>query len=87
MRKIEDDIFVDKLDQAVQKAKKNREWRHHYMTLMMRERINYEKGMKKGMEEGIGIGEIYGTIKTYRDLGIPDAEILEKIKMKFTLSE
>lgn len=44
------DEFVDKLEEAVQKAKKNREWRHDYMTLMMRERINYEKGQEHGEE-------------------------------------
>lgn len=44
------DVFVDKLEEAVQKAKKNREWRHDYMTLMMRERINYEKGQEHGEE-------------------------------------
>ncbi|MCI8373820.1 MAG: Rpn family recombination-promoting nuclease/putative transposase [Lachnospiraceae bacterium] len=44
------DTFVDKLEEAVQKAKKNREWRHDYMTLMMRERINYEKGEKHDEE-------------------------------------
>ena len=31
------------------------------MTLMMREKITYENGK----EYGIGIGEIYGTIKTW----------------------
>lgn len=41
------DIFVDKLDEAVQKAKKNRKWRHDYMTLQMRDRINVEKGEEK----------------------------------------
>ena len=73
------DEFVDKLEEAVQKAKKNRKWRHDYMTLMMRERINYEKGQKHG--------EIRGTIKTYRELDISDDVIFEKIKAKFDLSE
>ena len=43
------DIFVDKLEE-VQQAKKNKKWRHDYMTLMMRERINYEKGQEHGEE-------------------------------------
>lgn len=41
------DVFVDKLDEAVQKAKKNREWRRDYMTLLMRDRVNVEKGEEK----------------------------------------
>lgn len=41
------DEFVDKLEEAVQKAKKNREWRHDYTTLMMRDRGNVEKGEEK----------------------------------------
>ena len=32
-----DDSFVKKLDDAVKRAKKNREWRHEYMTLLMRD--------------------------------------------------
>lgn len=32
-------------------------------------------------------GEIRGTIKTYREVGLHDGEILEKIKIKFDLSE
>lgn len=31
------DSFVMRLDDAVKQAKKNREWRHEYMTLLMRE--------------------------------------------------
>lgn len=30
-------------------AKKNREWRHEYMTLLMRDQENIEKGIKKGI--------------------------------------
>jgi len=40
-----DDPFVRKLDEAVEKAKKNREWRSEYMTLLMRDQENMEKGI------------------------------------------
>lgn len=39
-----DDSFVKKLDDGVRRAKKNREWRHEYMTLLMRDQENVEKG-------------------------------------------
>ena len=42
-----DDIFVDKLEEAVQKAKKNREWRHDYMTLIMRDQLNKKRAENK----------------------------------------
>ena len=41
-----EDSYVEKLDEAVQEAKKNREWRHEYMTLLMRDQENIEKGIE-----------------------------------------
>ncbi len=41
------DSFVEKLEEAVREAKKNREWRHEYMTLLMRDQENVEKGEDK----------------------------------------
>lgn len=38
---------VEKLEEAVKEAKKNREWRHEYMTLLMKDQAN-EKGYGKG---------------------------------------
>ncbi len=46
------DPYVQKLDVAVREAKKNREWRHEYMTLLMRDMENIEKGREEGREEG-----------------------------------
>lgn len=42
-----EDSFVEKLEEAVKEAKKNREWRHEYMTLLMRDRENVEKGEER----------------------------------------
>ena len=39
-----EDSYVEKLKAAVERAKKNREWRHEYMTLLMRDQENIEKG-------------------------------------------
>ena len=44
------DSYVEKLEDAVKEAKKNREWRHEYMTLLMRDQENVELGEKRGEE-------------------------------------
>lgn len=38
-------------------AKKNREWRREYTTLLMRDQENIEKGRIEGLEQGIEQGE------------------------------
>ena len=43
-----DDLFVKRLDEAAKRAKKNREWRYEYMTLLMRDQENLEKGIEQG---------------------------------------
>lgn len=42
-----EDSFVEQLEEVVKEAKKNREWRREYMTLLMRDRENVEKGEDK----------------------------------------
>lgn len=76
-KKPEDD-FVKKLEKAVKEAKRNREWRHEYMTLLMRDQENMEKGMEKG---------ILAMVSVLRDLGIPDKTIVQKIQEKFQFSK
>ena len=46
-----DDEYVRKLDEAVRKARGNKEWRREYMTLMMRDLENQEIGIEKGKQE------------------------------------
>ena len=77
-----EDSYVEKLEEAVQEAKKNREWRHEYMTLLMRDQENIEKGIEKGIEQG----KIYGAISMCQDLGLTVDEILERLQVKFHLS-
>lgn len=43
--------------------------RYEYMTLLMRDRVNIEKG------------RIYGAISVYRDLNLSDSEILKKMPL------
>lgn len=68
------DSFVEKLEEA----RKNREWRHEYMTLFMRDQENVEKGREEG---------ILGMISAFRDLNIPDSTILQKLQEKFFLTK
>ncbi len=72
-----DDSFVKKLEEAVKEAKKNREWRHEYMTLLMRDQENIEKGREQG---------IWGMVSALKDLEIPDITIVQKIQEKFKFS-
>ncbi len=74
-----EDIFVKKLKRAVEKAKKNREWRHEYMTLLMRDRENRKIGEK--------LGKIYEAISMGKDYNIPENEILTRLQTKFGLTE
>lgn len=46
-----DDVYIDKLERAVSEAKRNRKWRHEYMTLQMRDQLNIEKGIEQGIEQ------------------------------------
>ena len=46
-----DDSFVQKLENAIKIAKQNREWRHEYMTLLMRDQENIENGIERGIEK------------------------------------
>ena len=48
-----DDEYVRKLDEAVRKARANKEWRREYMTLMMRDLENQEMGAEKAHKEKI----------------------------------
>lgn len=74
-----DDVFIRKLEEAVEEAKRNREWRHEYMTLLMRDQENIDKGMERG--------KIYGAISAYRELDLSDDMILRKLEAKFRLTE
>lgn len=42
-----EDTYVKKLEEAVKKARLNKEWRHEFMTLLMRERVAAEKGREE----------------------------------------
>lgn len=50
-----DDEYVRKLDEAVRRARANKEWRREYMTLMMRDLENQEMGIEKEQKDRIAI--------------------------------
>ncbi len=77
-----DDSFIRELEEAVKEARKNRKWRHEYMTLLMRDQENVEKGLEKGLEKGI-----LGMIASLRKFGVSENSILQELEEKFTLSE
>ena len=79
--RLSDDSFVQELEEAVDEAKKNREWRHEYMTLMLRDQENIEKGRAEERQEGIRL-----MASALRDFGIPKEEIRRKIQEKYQLT-
>ena len=58
------DPFVQELEQAVMDARRNREWRHEYMTLMLRAQEN----LAKGEERMVKLAQILTSAKKYREL-------------------
>ncbi len=74
-----EDSFVQRLEAAVREAKKNREWRHEYMTLFMRDQENIEKGMEKGLKKGLKKGKAEGIIELGLDLGLSENEMLDQL--------
>ena len=79
---ITEDPFVQELEEAVSEARKNREWRHEYMTLSIRDQDNIEKGLERGREEGIRL-----MISALQELGISEAEIRKTVREKYRITE
>ena len=84
--------YVRKLEDAVREAKKNREWRHEYMTLLMRDLENLEKGReegrKEGRKEGIKEGKIQqakDTAFTLKNMGLSIEQIATAVKMNIDI--
>ena len=51
--KQDDDPFIQELEAAVADARKDREWRHEYMTLQLRDQENREIGREEGRVESL----------------------------------
>lgn len=76
------DSFVEELDNAVQRAKHNREWRQEFMTLEMRDRENFVKGKNTGRAEGRAI-EI---VEMGQHFGMSTNAILETLQEKLNVT-
>lgn len=79
--KVTDDDFIDRLEEAVKRAKANKKWRRDYMTMEMLERVKYEEGREEGLDEGIR-----GTVSALKKLNIPLQNILAIIQEEYKLS-
>lgn len=75
--KVTDDDFIDRLEEAVKRAKANKKWRRDYMTMEMLERVKYEEGLDEG---------IRGTVSALKKLNIPLQNILAIIQEEYKLS-
>ncbi len=73
-----EDLFVQKLKKAVKEAKKNRNWRLEFMTLLMRDQENIEKGRMEGIE---------AIILDNLEEGISKERILIKLQKLFALNQ
>ena len=80
-KKSEDD-YVQRLKEALEQARKNREWRHEYMTLLMRDQENMEKGMEKGKIEG----RAEEIIESGFEFGLSENDILTRLQNKLYIS-
>ena len=88
--KLCEDPFVQELEEAVSEARRNREWRHEYMTLMLRDQDNIEKGREEGYEAGREEERKEGIrilAESLKNLGIPAGQIYETVKVKYSLTE
>lgn len=76
------DDYVQRLEEAVAQARRNREWKHEYMTLLMRDQENIEKGMEKGKIEG----RAEEIIESGFEFGLSEKDILTRLQNKLDIS-
>ena len=75
--------FVERLDEAVQKARNHEEWRMEYMTLLMRDNKMRMEGRQQGREKEIFLsvqeGD-YGVKRGAEKLGISEGEFISRME-------
>lgn len=79
-----DDEFVKELDAEVAKVRASKEWRREYMTLLMRDRENVEKGIAQGIEQGELrqiISMVYKKMKKGKTLEVISDELEEDLQL------
>ncbi len=75
-----DDEFVKELDAEVVKIRESKEWRREYMTLLMRDRENVEKGIEQGGLYQL-INMVYKKIQKGKALELIADELEEDISL------
>lgn len=60
--------FAKLIDDSVKKARLHEEWKVEYMTLLLRDQDNYDKGYEAGTTEGIQKGEMSAKMEILRNL-------------------
>ena len=62
------DEYTERLEEEVQIAKQNREWRREYMTLQMRDLENIERGKEEGLRQGMERGKAAGRAEAEKSM-------------------
>lgn len=80
-----EDAYVKKLQSKIEAAKSNEEWRREYMTLLMRDKENIEKGFQEGIKEGMQAGATEEKLRMVKSLlqmnSLSDEEIVDAAQM------
>lgn len=76
--------FARQIQEQVEKVREHKEWRQEYMTLLMRDQENREKGLKEGLEIGRNEERINIIAKSLRD---PNGEYFVREIMEATEEE
>ena len=82
----EDNEFINKINEKVEKIKQNKEWRREFMTFEMKLNETFEQGVKQGVEQGVKQGIEQG-LKQGVEQGVKQG-IVKQIKalQKFNIS-
>ena len=80
-----EDAYVKKLQSKIEAAKSNEEWRREYMTLLMRDKENIEKGFQEGIKAGMQAGATEEKLRMVKSLlqmnTLSDEEIVAAAQM------
>lgn len=73
------DELTEKLDNAVETARKSEKWRLEFMTLLMRDKEKFAEGRAEGRAEGLAEGNLKTTLSFYRKGRIGETEAAEEL--------
>ena len=84
-----DDAYVRELDEAVRKARANKEWRREYMTARMRDLENQEIGEKRGEQNTASLMSFLVRNGRSEDVvkAAEDKDFLDKLLAEFIMSK